>query len=74
VISGYADITAVTPVSCDIGVIWISGFQISHPISQFQNSDIGTYSDVIALDIGVIQISEILISYLMFLYLCRSRA
>ena len=41
-ISGYTDITAL---SCDIGVIRISGFQKSYPISQFQNSDIGTYTD-----------------------------
>jgi hypothetical protein len=71
VISGYTDITAVR---CDIGVIRISGFQILYPISQFQNSDIGTYTDVTAPDIGVIQISEFLISYLMFLYPCLSLA
>ena len=71
VISGYTDITAV---SCDIGVIRISGFQILYPISQFQNSDIGTYTDVTAPDIGVFQISEFLISYLMFHYPCRSLA
>ncbi len=52
-ISGYTDITAL---SCDIGVIRISGSQILYPISQFQNSDIGTYTDVTAPDIGVIQI------------------
>jgi hypothetical protein len=70
-VSGY---TVITAVSCDIGIIRISGFQISYPISQFQNSDIGTYTDVTAPDIRVIQISEFLISYLMFLYPCRSRA
>jgi hypothetical protein len=48
VISGYTDITAL---SCDIGLFWISGFQISYPTSQFQNSDIGTYTDVTAPDI-----------------------
>jgi hypothetical protein len=69
VISGFTDITAL---SCDIGVIWLFGFQISYPISQFKNSDIGTYTDVTAPDIGVIQIPEFLISYLMFLYPCQS--
>jgi len=56
VISGYTDITAL---SCDIGVIRISGFQISYLISKFQNSDIGTYTDVTAPDIRVIQIQLI---------------
>ena len=65
-ISEYTDIAAAA-LSCDIGVLRISRFQISYPISKFQISDIGTYTDVTIHDIGVSQISEFLMSYPMCL-------